>query len=108
MKRPLFLLTLALSPLVSAQEVPRVDEAVTAPLTIERAVELAVTRNERSAIADTTVDASGGTRPIPGGHKLYRFAACPNYNPGSDDSYPDLRPRDSYRFVSKVLRPKQS
>ena len=34
------------------------DEAVTAPLTIERAVELAVTRNERSAIADTTVEAA--------------------------------------------------
>ena len=49
--------------------------------------------------------ASGETLPIPGGHKLYRFAACPNYNPGSDASYPDLRPRDSYRFVSKVLRP---
>ena len=60
------------------------------------------------AITDTTVNASGETLPIPGGHKLYRFAACPNYNPGSDDSYPDLRPRDSYRFVSKVLRPKQS
>ena len=59
------------------------------------------------AITDTTVNASGETLPIPGGHKLYRFAACPNYNPGSDDSYTDLRPRDSYRFVSKVLRPKQ-
>ena len=59
------------------------------------------------AITDTTVDASGETLPIPGGHKLYRFATCPNYNPGSDDSYTDLRPRDSYRFVSKVLRPKQ-
>jgi uncharacterized protein len=59
------------------------------------------------AITDTTVDASGETLPIPGGQKLYRFATCPNYNPGPDDSYPDLRPRDSYRFVSKVLRPKQ-
>lgn len=52
MKRPLFFLTLALSPLVSAQE------TVTGPLTIERAVDLAVTRNERSAIADTTVEAA--------------------------------------------------
>ena len=59
------------------------------------------------ALTDTTVNASGDTLPIPGGHKPYRFATCPNYNPGSDDSYPDLRPRDSYRFVSKVLRPKQ-
>ena len=59
------------------------------------------------AITDTTVDASGETLPIPGGQELYRFATCPNYNPGLDDSYPDLRPRDSYRFVSKVLRPKQ-
>lgn len=47
-KRPLLLLTLALSPLVSAQEA----------LTIERAVDLAVTRNERAAIADTTVEAA--------------------------------------------------
>ena len=45
------------------------------------------------AITDTTVDASGETLPIPGGQKLYRFATCPNYNPGPDDSYPDLRPR---------------
>ena len=59
------------------------------------------------AITDTTVNASGDTLRIPGGQKLYRFATCPNYNPGSDDSYTDLRPRDSYRFVSKVLRPKQ-
>jgi hypothetical protein len=59
------------------------------------------------AITETTVDASGKPLPIPGGQKPYRFATCPNYNPGSDDSYPDLRPRDSYRFVSKVLRPKQ-
>jgi outer membrane protein TolC len=47
-KRPLVLLTLALSPFVSAQEA----------LTIERAVDLAVTRNERAAIADTTVEAA--------------------------------------------------
>ncbi|HKY70678.1 MAG TPA: ankyrin repeat domain-containing protein [Nitrospira sp.] len=60
------------------------------------------------AITETTVSASGEPLPIPGGHKPYRFATCPNYNPGSDDSYPDLRPRDSYRFVSKVLRPRQS
>lgn len=60
------------------------------------------------AITDGTVDASGKPLPIPGGHKPYRFATCPNYNPGLDDSYPDQRPRDSYRFVSKVLRPKQS
>lgn len=58
------------------------------------------------AITDTTVNASGETLPIPGGH-TYRFATCPNYNPGPDDSYTDLRPRDSYRFVSKVLQPKQ-
>ncbi len=57
------------------------------------------------AITETTVDASGKTLPIPGRPKLYRFATCPNYNPGPDDSYPDQRPRDSYRFVSKVLRP---
>lgn len=48
MKRPLVLLTLALSPILSAQEA----------LTIERAVELAVSRNERAAIADTTVEAA--------------------------------------------------
>jgi hypothetical protein len=59
------------------------------------------------AITDTTVDASGEALRIPSGQKLYRFATCHNYNPGRDDSYPDLRPRDSYRFVSKVLRPKQ-
>ncbi len=58
MKRPLALLTLALSSLVSAQDVPRPDETIAAPLTIERAVELAVTRNERAAIADTTVEAA--------------------------------------------------
>ena len=66
---------------------------------------LAVRRLFFYAITDTTVNASGETLPIPGGQKLYRFATCPNYNPGSDDAYPDLRPRDSYRFVSKVLRP---
>lgn len=48
MKRPLFLLTLALSPFVSAQDA----------LTIERAVDLALSRNERAAIADTTVEAA--------------------------------------------------
>ena len=69
---------------------------------------LAVRRLFFYAITDTTVNASGETLPLPGGHKVSRFATCPNYNPGLDDSYPDLRPRDSYRFVSKVLRPKQS
>lgn len=49
MKRPLALLTLALSPFLAAQD---------APLTIERAVDLALTRNERAAIADTTVEAA--------------------------------------------------
>lgn len=48
MKRPLLLLTLALSPIVAAQDA----------LTIERAVDLAVSRNERAAIADTTVEAA--------------------------------------------------
>jgi outer membrane protein TolC len=57
-KHPLVCLTLVLSPLVYAQEVPRADETVTGALTIERAVGLAVTRNERSAIADTTVEAA--------------------------------------------------
>jgi len=57
------------------------------------------------AITETTVDASGATLPLSGGPKLYRFATCPNYNPGPDYAYTDLRPRDSYRFVSKVLRP---
>ena len=57
------------------------------------------------AITETTVDASGEPLRAPGGSKPYRFATCPNYNPGADDAYPDLRPRDSYRFVSKVLRP---
>jgi outer membrane protein TolC len=56
--RPLAVLTLVLSPLVSAQEVPRADGTAAAALTIERAVELAVTRNERAAIADTTVEAA--------------------------------------------------
>ncbi|HKT35633.1 MAG TPA: ankyrin repeat domain-containing protein [Nitrospira sp.] len=58
------------------------------------------------AITETTVNASGDTLPIPDGQKPYRFATCTNYNPGPDDAYPDLRPRDSYRFVSKVLHPK--
>lgn len=58
MKRPLVLLTLVLSPLVSAQDVPRADETITTALSIERAVALAVTRNERAAIADTTVEAA--------------------------------------------------
>lgn len=49
MKRPLVLLVLVVSPFLSAQD---------APLTIERAVQLAVERNERAAIADTTVDAA--------------------------------------------------
>jgi len=57
------------------------------------------------AITETTVDASGATLPLSGGPKLYRFATCPNYNPGPDYAYTDLRPRDSYQFVSKVLRP---
>jgi outer membrane protein TolC len=48
-KRPLLFLTLAVSSFTSAQD---------APLTIERAVELALTRNERAAIADTTVEAA--------------------------------------------------
>ena len=54
MKRPLVCLTLVLSPLVSAQVVPPAVEVVTGALTIERAVGLAVSRNERAAIADTT------------------------------------------------------
>jgi outer membrane protein TolC len=48
-KRPLFVLLLAVCSVASAQD---------APLTIERAVELALTRNERAAIADTTVEAA--------------------------------------------------
>jgi outer membrane protein TolC len=47
-----------LSPLVSAQGVPPAVEVVTGALTIERAVGLAVSRNERAAIADTTVEAA--------------------------------------------------
>jgi outer membrane protein TolC len=46
-RRPLALLFLLAAPAAFAQD---------APLTIERAVELAVTRNERAAIADTTVE----------------------------------------------------
>ncbi|HYC58766.1 MAG TPA: TolC family protein [Thermoanaerobaculia bacterium] len=49
MKLPLAFLTLIVSPIVLAQD---------APLTIERAVELALTRNERAAIADTTIEAA--------------------------------------------------
>jgi hypothetical protein len=79
------------------------DELTIFDITTERV--LAVRTLFFYAITDTTVNASGETLPIPGGQKLYRFATCPNYNPGPDDSYPDLRPRDSYRFVSKVLRP---
>lgn len=48
-KLPLVFLTLIVSPILLAQD---------APLTIERAVELALTRNERAAIADTTVEAA--------------------------------------------------
>jgi len=48
-KRPLLFLLLAVCSNLAAQE---------APLTIERAVELALTRNERAAIADTTVEAA--------------------------------------------------
>ena len=56
--RPLVCLTLVLSPLVSAQGFPPAVEVVTGALTIERAVGLAVSRNERAAIADTTVEAA--------------------------------------------------
>lgn len=50
MKRPLFFIPfLAVSLSIAGQD---------SPLTIERAVELAVERNERAAIADTTVDAA--------------------------------------------------
>jgi outer membrane protein TolC len=48
-KRPLLFFTLALAPILRAQD---------APLTIERAVALAIERNERAAIADTTVEAA--------------------------------------------------
>lgn len=48
-KRPLVCLLLVLCPVAAAQD---------APLTIERAVELAMTRNERAAIAETTVEAA--------------------------------------------------
>lgn len=48
-KRPLVSLLLFVCPIVAAQD---------APLTIERAVELAMTRNERAAIAETTVEAA--------------------------------------------------
>lgn len=49
MKHPLLVLILVLCPFVHAQETP---------LTLERAVTLAVERNERAAIADTTVEAA--------------------------------------------------
>lgn len=49
MKHPLCLLTVVLAPIVLAQDVP---------LTIERAIALAIERNERAAIADTTVEAA--------------------------------------------------
>ena len=49
MKRPLSFIFLAVSLSAAAQE---------APLTVERAVELALERNERAAIADTTVAAA--------------------------------------------------
>jgi len=32
---------------------------------------------------------------------------CSNYSPPDDDAYIDRRPRDSYEFVSRVLKPKQ-
>jgi outer membrane protein TolC len=47
--RPLVFLAVAWTPILSAQD---------APLTIERAVALAMERNERAAIADTTVEAA--------------------------------------------------
>jgi outer membrane protein TolC len=47
--RSLIFLALALTPILSAQD---------APLTIERAVALALERNERASIADTTVEAA--------------------------------------------------
>lgn len=57
MKRPLVFLLLAVCPIVYAQETaPPLTPAQ--PLTIERAVELAMTRNERAAIAQTTVEAA--------------------------------------------------
>ena len=68
---------------------------------------LAVRTTYFYAITEATVNASGETLPIPPEPKPYRFATCPNYNPGRDETYADLRPRDSYRFVSKVLRPRQ-
>ncbi|HEX2122439.1 MAG TPA: TolC family protein [Thermoanaerobaculia bacterium] len=49
MKHPWFFLLFFVSPLLIAQD---------APLTIERAVQLAVERNERAAIADTDVEAA--------------------------------------------------
>ncbi len=57
-------------------------------------------------VKDTTLDASGQMIRMPGSRNANRFGTCTNYNPGQDDSYTDLRPRNSYKFVSKVLRPK--
>lgn len=54
-KHPLVFLLLVVCPIVSAQDAPL---TVAEPLTIERAVELAMTRNERAAIAETTVEAA--------------------------------------------------
>ena len=59
MKHPLVFFLAVFAPFVSAQEAPLATAPpAVAPLTIERAVELAVTRNERAAIADTTVEAA--------------------------------------------------
>ena len=59
-------------------------------------------------VKDLINDASGqATIRTPGLREPYRFATCKNYNPGQDDSYIDLRQRHSYKFVSKVLQPKQ-
>ena len=61
-------------------------------------------------VKDGTLAAKGraGRRAIsiPGYNNLYRFVTCKNYPSGQDDSYKDGRSRDSYRFVSRVLRPK--
>lgn len=56
-KRPLVSLLLVVCPIVTAQNAP-LTTTQDAPLTIERAVELAMTRNERAAIAETTVEAA--------------------------------------------------
>jgi hypothetical protein len=57
-------------------------------------------------VQDGTIDRAGQALRTPGLNTPYRFATCKNYNPGYDDRYIDKRPRDSYRFVAKVLRPK--